>query len=98
MFDYIRDNPNLHCVAMGFNKAYLCESKYVNTYRKFFINLPELLENEADLHIRLCFNSWAYERSYVSFHGVSKNEAKYQVINKMFTSLEELVDYLDLNI
>lgn len=66
--------------------------------QEFFTNLPELLANEADLHIRLCSNSWAYERSYLSFHRVGKNDLKYQVINKMFTSLEELTHYLDLNI
>lgn len=98
MFDYLKNNPNLHCVAMGFNKAYLCESKYLGMYRKFFLHLPELLESRADLHIRLCFNSQAHERSYVTFHGVDRHEPKYQVIGKVCLSLAEVYDYLDLNI
>jgi predicted O-methyltransferase YrrM len=96
MFDYLKHNPNLHCVAIGFNKAYLCESKALTMYREFFLNLPVLLEEEAGLHIRLCFNSWAYERSYLTFHSVTQGDPKYQAINKLAMSLEEILDYLNL--
>ncbi|WP_107806247.1 class I SAM-dependent methyltransferase [Nodularia spumigena] len=98
MFDYLKINPNLHCVAIGCNKAFLCTSKDISTYRNFFLNLPNLLAEVADLHIRLCFNSWSYERSYVTFHSINKDEPKYQVINKICSSLQEATDYLGLNI
>ena len=95
MFDYLKSNPNLQCVAIGFNKAYLCESKYVGIYRKFFLSLPSVLAEEG-LHIRLCFNDWAYERGYLTFHSVNEGEPKYQAINKICFSLDEICDYLDV--
>ena len=98
MFDYLKNNPNLHCVAMGFGKAYLCESRYVNVYRKFFINLPEILAGIADLNVRVAFNSWGYERSYVTLSAIESNEAKYQMINQRFNSLAEVIEALDLNL
>ncbi|BAY26003.1 hypothetical protein NIES2100_58130 [Calothrix sp. NIES-2100] len=98
MFDYLKSNPNLHCVAMGFGKAYLCESRYINAYRKFFINLPETLAMIAGLNVRVSFNSWAYERSYITLSAIESHEAKYQIINQRFNSLDEVIEALDLNL
>ncbi len=89
MFDYLRDQPLLHLVAMGYRKAYLCESRYVAGYRRFFAGLPELLARTAGLQVRLCFNSWAYERSYVTFDDCEPNAPHYQVIGKRFHRLPE---------
>ncbi|MBD2691080.1 class I SAM-dependent methyltransferase [Anabaena catenula] len=98
MFDYLKSHPNLHCVAMGFGKAYLCESRYINVYRKFFINLPEILASVAGLNVRVSFNSWAYERSYVTLSAIESDEQKYQIIGQRLNSLNEVIDILDLNL
>ncbi len=89
MFDYLRDQPMVQLVAMGFGKAYLCESRHVAAYRKFFVRMPELLGQTADLHVRLCFNSWAHERSYVTFSECEPNAPHYQIIGKRFHRLDE---------
>ncbi len=95
MFDYLRANPKIHCVALGFNKAYLCESRYLKFYQNFFSNLPDLLEDTAALHLRVCFNGWAGERSYLSLCERAPNEKKYQIIGKYCNSLDEVQEYLD---
>ncbi|MBK9991778.1 MAG: class I SAM-dependent methyltransferase [Verrucomicrobia bacterium] len=89
MFDYLRDQPLVHLVAMGYRKAYLCESRHVAGYRRFFASLPELLGQTANLHVRLCFNSWAHERSYVTFDDCEPTDPHYQVIGKRFQFLSE---------
>jgi len=98
MFDYLHDHPSLHCVAIAFNKAYLCNSRDISLYRKFFLELPEVLAEQENIHIRVAFNSWAYERSYVTLTNISEHEAKYQIINKRFYTLDEAIQALDLNI
>lgn len=95
MFDYLRDQPLVHCVAMGFRKAYLCESRHVALYRNFFIRLPEMLAQTANLHVRLSFNSWGHERSYVTFDTCEADAPHYQVIGKRFVRLEEALAALD---
>lgn len=95
MFDYLRDQPLVHCVAMGFRKAYLCESRFVPIYRKFFLNVAELLARTANVHVRLCFNSWGHERSYLTFDACEPNAPHYQVIGKRFRRLEEAVAALE---
>lgn len=89
MFDYLRDQPLLQCVAMGYRKAYLCESRHVAGYRRFFLQIPEVLARTANLHVRLCFNSWAHERSYVTFDECEAGEPHYQIIGKRFQRLDE---------
>ncbi len=89
MFDYLRDQPLLHLVAMGFRKAYLCESRHVASYRRFFLELPEMLGRTAGLQVRICFNSWAHERSYVTFDTCEAQSPHYQIIGKRFHRLEE---------
>lgn len=89
LFDYLRDQPLVHLVAMGFRKAYLCESRHVAIYRRFFVGLSELLAQTASLHVRLCFNSWAHERSYVTFDECEPNAPHYQIIGKRFARLDE---------
>ncbi|MBI2517595.1 MAG: class I SAM-dependent methyltransferase [Opitutae bacterium] len=95
LFDYLRDQPLLQLVAMGFRKAYLCESRHVASYRRFFVRLPELLAQTANLHVRLCFNSWAHERSYVTFDACEPNAPHYQIIGKRFARLEEALAALE---
>lgn len=95
MFDYLRDQPLVQCVALGFRKAYLCESRHVAAYRKFFVALPELLQRTANLHVRLSFNSWAHERSYVTFDECEPNAPHYQIIGRRFNRLEEALAALD---
>jgi hypothetical protein len=95
MFDYLRDHPLLQCVALGFRKAYLCESRHMAAYRKFFVTLPELLRETAGLHVRLSFNSWAHERSYVTFDECEPNAPHYQIIGKRFHRLEEALTAID---
>lgn len=95
MFDYLRDQPLLHCVAMGFRKAYLCESRHVAAYRKFFIGVPELLARTANLHVRLSFNGWGNERSYVTFDSCEADAPHYQTIGKRFLKLEEALAALE---
>ncbi len=89
MFDYLRDQPLVQLVAMGFRKAYLCESRHIASYRKFFVGLPEVLAKTADVHVRLSFNSWAHERSYVTLDTCEPNAPHYQIIGKRFRRLEE---------
>jgi hypothetical protein len=95
MFDYLRDQPLVHCVAMGFRKAYLCESRHLAMYRKFFLRVPELLSQSADLHVRLSFNSWGHERSYLTFDTCQPEEPHYQIIGKRFNRLDEALTALD---
>lgn len=95
LFDYLRDQPLLHCVALGFRKAYLCESRHVPAYRKFFLGVPDLLARTADLHVRLSFNSWGHERSYVTLDACGATDPHYQVIGKRFHRLEEALAALE---
>jgi len=89
MFDYLRDHPLVQLVAIGDRKAYICENRHAAGYRRFFTGLPELLARTANVHVRLCFNSWAHERSYVTFSGCEVDDAHYQVIGKRFHRLAE---------
>ncbi|MCX6954452.1 MAG: class I SAM-dependent methyltransferase [Verrucomicrobia bacterium] len=89
MFDYLRAQPLVQLVAMGYRKAYICENRHVAGYRRFFASLPELLARTANLHVRLCFNSWAHERSYLTFSECGADEPHYQVIGKRFHRLAE---------
>ena len=95
MFDYLRDQPLVQCVALGFRKAYLCESRHVAAYRKFFVSLPEILRQTANVHVRLSFNSWAHERAYVTFDECEPNAPHYQIIGKRFNRLEEALAAMD---
>lgn len=94
LFDYLRDNPLVHCVAMGYRKAYLCESRWLGFYRKFFLETPDLL-GAAGIHVRLCFNAWANERSYVTFDDCGADEPHYQIIGRRFNTLKETLGTLD---
>lgn len=95
LFDYLRDQPLLQLVAMGYRKAYLCESGHLPAYRRFFVGLPELLARTAGLHVRLCFNSWGHERSYVTFDTCRADEPHYQVIGRRFYALSEALAAID---
>jgi hypothetical protein len=95
MFDYLRDQPLVQCVAMGYRKAYLCESRHVPAYRRFFLGLPELLSKTAGLHVRLCFNSWAHERSYLTFDECQPTAPHYQVIGKRYHRLEDALAVIE---
>lgn len=95
MFDYLRDQPLLQLVAMGFRKAYLCESRHLAGYRRFFLGLPEALASSAGIHVRLCFNSFAHERSYVTFDACAPDDPHYQVIGKRFEKLAEAQAFLE---
>lgn len=88
MFDYLRDQPLLQLVAMGFGKAYLCESRHVPKYRQFFLQVPALLAQTAGLALRLCFNGWAQERAYLTFTESDTGAPQYQVIGRRFSELE----------
>jgi len=95
LFDYLRDQPLLQCVALGFRKAYLCESRHLGVYRQFFLKLPELLATTAKLHVRLSFNSWGHERSYLTFDTCAPTEPHYQIIGRRFHHLAEALAALD---
>jgi predicted O-methyltransferase YrrM len=88
LFDYLRDQPFIHLVALGCRKAYLCDSKSLPLYRGFFETMPEIL-NEAGFPIRLCFNSWGHERSYYTFCQCSPSDARYQIIGKRYATFVE---------
>lgn len=94
LFDYLRANPLVHCVAMGFRKAYLCESRHVGAYRRFFLQVPELLAR-AGLPVRLCFNGWGHERSYLTFDECEPDAPRYQVIGRRMRTLEEALAALE---
>lgn len=81
MFDYLHAQPLVQCVAMGFHKAYLCESRHVPAYRRFFMEVPKLLAG-VGIHVRLSFNSWGYERSYMTMEHCEANAPHYQTIGK----------------
>jgi len=81
LFDYLRNQPLVQCVAMGFHKAYLCESRHVPIYRRFFMEAPVLL-SRAGIHARLSFNGWGYERSYLTLETCEPNAPHYQTIGK----------------
>jgi predicted O-methyltransferase YrrM len=89
MFDYLRQNPTVHCVAMGYRKAYLCESRHLLKYRRFFLNLPELASTVLGANVRVCFNDFGLERGYLTFSDCRKGEPRYQVIGKRFYQLRE---------
>ena len=95
MFDYLRDHPLLHCVAMGYRKAYLCESRHLAAYRRFFMELPEMLSRTANIHVRLSFNGWGHERSYLTFDACGSDDPHYQVIGRRFLRLDEAVAALE---
>jgi predicted O-methyltransferase YrrM len=88
LFDYLRDQPFIHLVAMGCRKAYLCDSKSLPQYRSFFEKMPDLLA-DAGFPIRLCFNSWGHERSYYTFCQCNAADARYQTIGKRFATFAE---------
>ncbi|MEO6004642.1 MAG: class I SAM-dependent methyltransferase [Opitutus sp.] len=88
LFDYLRDQPFLHLVAMGCRKAYLCESKSLPQYRRFFEQMPELL-GQAGFPVRLCFNSWGHERSYYTFCQCNPADLRYQIIGRRFATFAE---------
>ena len=96
MFDYVKTHPNLHIVAIGCGKAYLCESRLVSRYRKLFIKLPEILAN-TNINLRISFNDWAYERSYITFTPIESGP-NYQIINNRFNTLQEAIQALQINI
>jgi predicted O-methyltransferase YrrM len=81
MFDYLRAQPLVQCVAMGFHKAYLCESRHMPVYRRFFLEVPNLLAG-VGVHVRLSFNSWGYERSYLTMEHCEPNAPHYQTIGQ----------------
>jgi len=95
MFDFLRDQPLVHCVAMGFRKAYLCDSRSLPAYRRFFVRVPELLAQVAGVHVRLSFNSWGHERSYVTFDSCEAADPHYQIIGQRFHRLEEALAAID---
>jgi predicted O-methyltransferase YrrM len=88
LFDYLRDQPLVQCVAMGFRKAYLCESRHLQVYRCFFMEAPALLARHG-IHARLSFNGWGYERSYLTFDYCEANAPHYQTINRRHHQLSE---------
>lgn len=88
MFDYLRDQPLVQCVAMGFRKAYLCESRHLPVYRRFFLEVPDILAG-AGVHVRLSFNGWGYERSYLTMAHCQANDPHYQVIGGRFHKLAD---------
>jgi hypothetical protein len=95
LFDYLRDHPLLQLVARGYRKAYLCESRCLAGYRRFFAGLPELLVRTAGIHVRLCFNSWGHERSYVTFDECAPDAPHYQVIGRRFHTLADTLAALE---
>lgn len=88
LFDYLRDQPLVQCVAMGFHKAYLCESRHVPAYRRFFLEAPKLLAS-VGVHARLSFNSWGYERSYLTMETCEPSAPHYQTIGKRHHRLSD---------
>jgi len=89
LFDFLNENKRYQCIALGFGKAYLCESKYLGHYNQAFLLMPEVLQKSHQLHVRLCFNSWAGERTYLSFSQCNEGEPKYQVIGRRFATLND---------
>jgi predicted O-methyltransferase YrrM len=89
LFDYLASSKRLQCIALGFNKAYLCESRYLGRYHRLFTELPEGLQSTHGAHIRLCFNSWSGERTYVSMSRCEPGDAKYQIIGQRFHTLQQ---------
>ncbi|MCX6937120.1 MAG: glycosyltransferase [Verrucomicrobia bacterium] len=89
MFDYLRQNPTVHCVAMGYRKAYLCESRHLLKYRRFFLRLPELVSAVLGSDVRVCFNDFSLERGYLTFSDCGKGEPRYQVVGKRFHQLRD---------
>ncbi len=96
MFDYLRQNPTVHCVAMGYRKAYLCESRHLLKYRRFFMKLPELAATILGTNMRLCFNDFSLERGYLTFSDCRVGEARYQVIGKRFHALRDAMAAMGL--
>lgn len=88
LFDYLGAQPLVQCVAMGFHKAYLCESRHVPVYRRFFMEVPKLLAG-VGIHVRLSFNAWGYERSYLTMEHCEPNAPHYQTIGKRHQTLAE---------
>lgn len=90
VFDYIHSCKDLHLVAMGYGKAYLCESRSLRKYRSWFIRLPDKLATFG-FNVRLCFNAWAFERTYVTMSECPLGEPRYQVIGNRFFTLAEAI-------
>lgn len=92
LFDAIAAIPNLHIACIGLNKAFVCDSRYLDAYRSFFLRLPEELSSTSNVYIRACLNDWSRERGYISIHEIQKGDPKYQGINKVTDDLNSLFD------
>jgi len=83
LFDSIAMMPSLHIACIGFNKAFVCDSRFLEAYRSLFLGFPVTFERDYGLYIRACLNDWSRERGYVSIHEIDRGEPKFQAINRV---------------
>lgn len=91
VFDFCRaENDKLVPFLIGYNKAYLCRSRYLNIYRKFVLDLPARLAAQGML-VQLSAGGFAYERTYF---GLSKRDSQhpYQLIGRYAPDAESFLN------
>jgi len=81
VFDFCRTrNDIVMPFLIGYNKAYLCRSRYLGLYRRFCLELPDLLEARG-IQCQLSTSGFALERTYFGI-APRVTEHKYQIIGR----------------
>ena len=94
VFDFCRShNDVIVPFLIGYNKAYLCRSRYLGMYRGFILDLPERLESHG-LKVQLCAGGFAHERTYFGISGRASLN-RYQLVGRYIPDAETFVSAIN---
>lgn len=93
VFSYIDKHAiDLSIFLIGYNKAYLCRNRSLGFYRRFIVDLPQILYNRS-YSCQLTSGGFSFERTYSGI--CSKDTDKqYQIIGRYVGAKDEFLNPL----